>query len=85
MGCAQGAPQLECLDVSGLQDITDAAIHAVTQGCPQLKQLDMTQCAMLTESALESIMESCTHLQCLKHCIRGQTVSIQVVDCGIDN
>ena len=81
---ALGCSQLECLDVSGL-NITDAAIHAVTQGCSQLKQLDITQCAMLTESALVSIMESCTHLRFLKHCIRGQTVSIQVVDCGIDN
>ena len=78
---AEKCPQLESLEIFGLQFLTDASIEALANGCQSLKNLDVSRCTGLTNAALQSLAQGCTQLESLtaRHCRLLTSEVIQVV------
>ncbi|CAN7984766.1 unnamed protein product [Ixodes hexagonus] len=55
-------PNLECLDVSGVQ-LTDVGVGQLAEKCPKLKTVIMKRCLDVEEKGLCSLLQLCKHLE----------------------
>eukprot|EP00899_Mesostigma_viride_P021235 jgi/Mesvir1/29112/Mv18418-RA.1 len=58
-----GCKQLEYLDVSDWQRVTDEGIAEVARGCTRLRHLAVTECKLLTDVGISRVAASCSGLQ----------------------
>ena len=65
MTIANGLPQLQSLNISDSDYITDAGIRAVATGCTQLLYLDISCCRNITDEGIEAVATGCPQLQSL--------------------
>jgi len=65
MTIATGCPQLQSLNSSHCDNITDEGIIALANGCPQLQSLDISRCDKITDEGIIALATGCPQLQSL--------------------
>jgi len=66
---------LTLLDLTGLNDITDAAVLALAEHCPSLRHLILSWVLLLTDAAATAVAERCPLETLSLHGIRGVTMA----------
>ena len=63
MALAKGCPDLQFLNLSTCDKITNKAIEAVAVGCPALESLNVSKCSKLTKDSISLVARSCLKLR----------------------
>ena len=65
MTIASGCPQLQSLNITCSENITDEGIKALATGCPQLQSLNISGCRNITDEGITALASGCLQLQSL--------------------
>jgi hypothetical protein len=65
----EGCRNIESLDISDCQSITDVGISRIAECCPNLNRLYMSRCHNITDTSMIKLAECC-------HSIESSTASI---------
>ena len=78
MTITNGLPQLQSLNISPCENITDEGIRALANGCRQLQSLNISWCGDITDEGIIALANGLSQLQSLNIC-----ACVNITDAGI--